>query len=264
MPNLQLEFQRNGKPFDKDKEGREGRRLRKMIRTVVDADTSIREAQDIGIAPDHISLEMDPAGKTSNKTFNPLPQLQAQKSPPILSPSMSFDPQESDNTTHNAFSDNMLKSLTEAQSAQRRSPNNAREMTNGKTHVTSSNRQETAKQAQDISPQLSPALLQSRMPNGPASASAVAPPQSRYFGHRRAKNAYEGARSPFELSARTPSSEAPTSAKEHRGFMNKFLRRGTRKEDALGSPDEPCPTFAFESLGTSEHAASSGHTEGAF
>ena len=69
----------------------------------------------------------------------------------------------------------------------------------------------------------------------------------------RRRHAQEGSRPPpLEMSARQPSNDPPTSAKEHRGFLNKFRKR--KKDDPSATtvdhpnPDSPTSPMAYRHM----------------
>ena len=67
------------------------------------------------------------------------------------------------------------------------------------------------------------------------------PPSGRPFDNRNEirRNGYDGSRPPpVDVAGRHSSAEIPASAKEHKGFLPKFMRRDKKRDENHASPDE--------------------------
>lgn len=301
FPQLAKQCTASGTGWDQARERDEGRKLRRLVRAIVETGSSsnvrIPQRSDTGMtlpsAGADGTLENSPflSGKVEYSS-TPTTAGGGEESPgrqlPLTSPASATvgrrvpglgpPPDYSETSGRSAFSKEVLRDLDSK--PKRHSPNASGEF--GPSSLGAMNHRDALKQS---SPQHSPGLPSARLATNGAGQYNVAlnTPGSRYYSHNRdnssesnlstvgtvgsivgtsgtssgrsdsrnepRRNGYDGSR-PGTGTSRHDSVEIPTSAKEHKGFLPKFMRKD-RKRDEGGYPS---PDNASLESPTSPHS----------
>ncbi|KAF2732820.1 MAP kinase [Polyplosphaeria fusca] len=297
FPQLLKQCTASGIGWDQNRERDEGRKLRRLVRAIVETGSSsnarMPQRSDTGMtlasAGTEGTLENSPYlgtkmdfGSTPTTAGNgeESPGRHVLNSPGATSaprrvstqrnftvPGLGPPPDYNETTGRSAYSKDILRDL--GSTSKKHSPSASGEFTPGSF----GDHREMMKQA---SPQHSPGLQSARLAtNGGQPSAGLSSSASRYYTHHRGnssesnlstfatagsivggsgppsgrsfegrsesrnerRNGYDGSR-PGTGMSRHDSAEIPTSAKEHKGFLPKFMRREKKKDDAHPSPDD--------------------------
>ncbi|EON65158.1 STE/STE11/BCK1 protein kinase [Coniosporium apollinis CBS 100218] len=282
FPQLAKEYAKSGNGSDQTKDRDEGKRLRRLVRRIIDtgSSSSLRPApnrrsstQYLGSAGTDGGLENSPnlnqsggvlstpvtagggedsPGRHFPMTLNSPATVPARRSSNTriftMPPLGQLGDQTSENGTRSQFTQSILGGIEENRTSNKHSPNASGEF---------GNHREALKRS---SPHASPRLQSARLAQ-PPSSNVPAPSSGRYYHNKTnsaesnmsntaaynatqppsqiidtRRNATEGARPPPIDSAPRSNSDEPTSAKEHKGFLERFRRR--KKDDTHPSPEE--------------------------
>ena len=275
LPQVAKECTARGVEWDQPKEREEGRRLRKLVRRIVEGGhTNLRvgvgrreSTQMLSSAGTEDTLENSPnlgrpdvysAGATPSTAGNgeespgkplgpaspagPWSTRRQSNQRNFTVPSLSQPGnQMSESGNRSAYSETILRSLGDGTGSRRHSPNTSGDF--GETNGLGSG-------MRHASPQHSPGLASAR----PVQSSGAASGTGRTFAHLRgnssesnlsttfavSRHAVDGGRPPpVDVSAgmRSVAMDAPTSAKEKTNFLPNFMRRNRRTRDDT-TPDE--------------------------
>jgi len=314
FPQLAKDCTESGSGWDQNREREEAKRLRKLIRRVVDdgnstkpkfATNRVSSAQWLsGNTPEmeqdappstsrqdgHVSTpstagpgEDSPGNKMPITTAWPVSSSKlaqrrfSSQKPSVSSAGNGVYDSAHETLTRSPLSEAILKTLGHSASTSRHSVNGSHEKLSGIKSASVGSRPDSTKYSHETSPQLSPALVQSRFSHTHTHGQTPSSAQGRYYGEHR-RNYSSGSSAPtsatFGSSTIIPdnkggfgietaqdrrngqeatrpnvldavghnsSGEAPTSAKEHKGFLNKFIRRGQKKDESHPHPDDSYP-----------------------
>ena len=301
FPQLAKQCTASGTGWDQNRERDEGRKLRRLVRAIVETGSSsnvrMPQRQDTGItlasAGTEGTLEGSPflpsrmdfptpttagGGEESPGRQMPLNSPGSATAPRRVSTQRNFTipglgppPDYTEAAGRSAYSKEILRDLDSK--PKRHSPNASGEF--APSSLGAQNHREAMRQT---SPQHSPGLPSARLATNGGQLSAglsssapryyshhirgnssesnlstnatagsingnSGPPSGRSFDNRAEsrndakRNGYDGSR-PGTGMSRHDSAEIPTSAKEHKGFLPKFMRRDKKKEDGHPSPDD--------------------------
>ncbi|KAF1956457.1 MAP kinase [Byssothecium circinans] len=297
FPQLAKQCTASGTGWDQNRERDEGRKLRRLVRAIVETGSSSNvrfpQRSDTGMtipsAGTEGTLENSPYMGTKMDFSTPSTAGGGEESPgrqmPVTSPASATLPRRvstqrnftipnlgpppdySETTGRSAFSKEVLRDLDTK--PKRHSPNASGEF--APSSFSAMNHREALRQA---SPQHSPGLPSARLAtNGGQLSAGSATSAPRYYSHNRDNSSesvistfatagshhgsapssgrsfdgrsesrsdrrmgYDGSR-PGTGMSRHDSAEIPTSAKDHKGFMSKFMQKKKRKEEEP-SPDD--------------------------
>lgn len=305
FPQLAKQCTASGTGWDQNRERDEGRKLRRLVRAIVETGSSsnVRMPQraDTGMtlasAGTEGTLENSPylgtrmdfgstpttagGGEESPGRQMPLNSPASATAPRRISTQRNFTvpglgppPDYNEAAGRSEYSKNVLRDLDSK--TKRHSPNASGEFTPSSFGAMS--HRDAMRQA---SPQHSPALQSARLAtNGSQLSAGLSSSAPRYYSHQRGnssesnlstfatagsitggsgppsgrsfdgrsesrnenrnesrRNGYDGSR-PGTGMSRHDSAEIPTSAKEHKGFLPKFMRRDKKKDEGHPSPDD--------------------------
>ncbi|KAK5201990.1 mitogen-activated protein kinase kinase kinase, partial [Cryomyces antarcticus] len=184
----------------------------------------------------------------------------------------------SDNNGRSVYSSGALREVADGHIPRRHSPTTSGDHSVSSPYGGAPHRENAVRHAYEASPQQSPGPQHTRIlyPTGSGNTSATS--QHRYYSHQKGngsetnialhgpnaqnsmsrlnagasatstesgksqdtrRNAQEGSRPPpMDTSGRSSSIDTPVSAKEHKGFLNKFMRRDRKKDESHPSPEE--------------------------
>ncbi|KAF2685847.1 MAP kinase [Lentithecium fluviatile CBS 122367] len=305
FPQLAKQCTASGTGWDQNRERDEGRKLRRLVRAIVETGSSsnVRMPQraDTGMtlasAGTEGTLEGSPyLGQRMDFNSTPTTAGNGEESPgrqmPLNSPPSATAPRRistqrtftvpglgpppdySETSGRSAFSKEVLQALDSK--TKRHSPSASGEF--APSSFGAMNHREVMRQS---SPQHSPGLQSARLAtNGGQLSAGLSSSAPRYYQHNRGnssesnlstfatagsvnggsgppsgrsfdgrsesrneprRNGYDGSRPGTGMSRhdnRHDSAEIPTSAKEHKGFLPKFMRREKKRDDGHPSPDD--------------------------
>ncbi|KAF2838509.1 Pkinase-domain-containing protein [Patellaria atrata CBS 101060] len=277
-PALAKECTSSGTGWDQAREREEGKRLRKLVRRLLDnSDHGLRlpnrrtSNQFLGegetspnITRQEVTFLATPttagAGEDSPGRQMPMASPGLGVSKRISTQHRNFTlPLPGQATEHHngpesgkrsAFSETVLRGIGDGVTVRKHSPSLSNEL--GADPAFSANYREAMRH---VSPQHSPGLQSARM----AIPMDSRPPHSRYYSHNRNNSSESNLSNMTQYGSSAPSNssrrngndgsrpppldrangaETPSSAKEQRNFLPKFMRRDKKKEDNHPSPDE--------------------------
>ncbi|KAF2815447.1 Pkinase-domain-containing protein [Mytilinidion resinicola] len=303
FPELAKQCTASGTGWDQSRERDEGRRLRRLVRAIVETGSSAnarlptrRGSMTLASAGTEGTLENSPylggrmdfgstpttAGGGEDSPGKQMPLSYGMNSPAVAPrristqrnftvpvPTLGQPPDYSEVHNRSAYSKDVLRNL-DGNNSRKHSPNTSGEFGNYREAM------------RGPSPQQSPGLPSARLasnPNGLATSLSTNAP--RYYSHHRANSSESnlsniatagstigsgppsgrsidtrmetrmesrtesrnearrnGVDAPRPDSGRHHSGEVPSSAKEHKTFLPKFMRRDKKKDDIHASPDE--------------------------
>ncbi|CAI6338427.1 unnamed protein product [Periconia digitata] len=295
FPQLAKQCTASGTGWDQNRERDEGRKLRRLVRAIVETGSSsnarIPQRSDTGMsipsAGTEGTLENSPflngkvefsATPTTAGGGEESPGRQMAMNSPASAtvgrrmstqrnftvPGLGPPPDYTESAGRSAYSKEVLRDLDSK--PMRHSPNASGEF--GPSSLGTTNHRDALRQS---SPQHSPGLPSARLAtNGGQYNPGLSTSAPRYYSHNRdnssesnlstvgtvgsihggagqpsgisdnrnepRRNGYDGSR-PGTGMSRHDSAEIPTSAKEHKGFLPKFMRKGGKRDDGYPSPD---------------------------
>lgn len=308
FPQLAKQCTASGTGWDQTRERDEGRKLRRLVRAIVETGSSNNarippqrrlslslasagtestvenspylSRPDWGSTPSTAGAGEDSPGKQMPMAMTLNSPASASAAPRRISTQRNFtvpaigQPPDYLNEASNrsAYSEKVLRNL-DGSSSKKHSPSTSGEFSAGGAF--SMNHRDAMRQA---SPQHSPGLPSARLAtNGNGLSSSLSSSGARYYNHHRAnssesnlsniatagsvigsgppsgrpfdnrnesrneirRNGYDGSRPPpVDVAGRHSSAEIPASAKEHKGFLPKFMRRDKKRDENHASPDE--------------------------